>query len=202
MSLLKSAFVEDVTDEAKPVVQPREIPPPPPVGTSAAADPAAMSKLEALIQASVSPIYSTWMEKFTQLADVVPDEAMRFKAALKTSNATPVQLSAAVGQLLGAMTKAHDDFLRGFEGQSAKVESAAKEAVASTEVLIQSRESLVKAIQDELASLRSKLATEATHLRDERQRLEGIRHGFEAAHAQVVGRLNAQKDRIDAMTRG
>jgi hypothetical protein len=215
LGFIKSAFVEEVPEgQAQPkAAKAREsqAPMPPPGSASVAprpaqaavaADPAAMAKLEAMLQAALPPVYSTWMEKYTQLAEVIPDESMRFKAALKTSNATPVQLSGAVDQLINTMDKAQEEFLRGFQAQTSKVESAAKEAIASTESLLQSRESQLRAIEDEIVSLKSKLALDTSHLQEEQHRLDSIRMGFEAAHAQVVGRLNDQKSHIDALAKG
>lgn len=207
----KMGLAHDVPDDPPKVVpvakaRASQAPLPPttmtPERAPVAADPAVKAKLEGILQASLPPVYATWMEKYQQLAEVIPDDAMRFKAALKTSNATPAQLSAAVDQLLGAMTKAHDEFTRGFEGQIVKVEGTAKETIASTEALILSRRSQLEAIHGEIASLESKRATEASHLQDEQRRLDGIRLGFEAAHAQVVGSLAAQKSHIDSMARG
>jgi hypothetical protein len=168
----------------------------------AAPDGAALAKLEARLQQSVPPVYAAFMEQYDALRDVIADETVRFKAALKTSHANADQIIASLDQLLSSMDTAHNDFTKSFEGNKGKVLGQLEQAITATQELIKTREQQVQAIQNEIASLHAKVDTDAARAQSEGTRLEGIRAGFEAAHAQVVGRLTAQKNRIAAMPKG
>lgn len=208
-SSIKDAFVESVPDtqaaSAPPPPAASSVAPPPVTGLAAAApvhvaaDPAALAKLEALLQSSLPPIYVTFMEQYQALHEIVPDEATCFKGALKTSKASPDQLAAAVEQLLGTMAKARSDFDDGFNATSKRVTDQAREKIAEGETRIQAREAQIKAMEEEVVALRASLATERDHQAAETQRLNGIFQGFSAAHAQIVDRLTAQKNRIASM---
>lgn len=203
---LKGALFEEAPDVA-PAARPATVPPaplpaaysPPPV---AQVDPNALAKLEGMLKAATPSVYTTFLEKVAELQDVIPDETMRFKAALKTSHTTVEELSAAIDQLFGAMDKAHNEFTKAFESNKTNAMSTAQQQIAATESTIATREGQIKAIQDEIASLRSKNATDTQHMHDEDRRFEGIRQGFEAAHTQILSRLNTQKSRIATMPKG
>ena len=171
-------------------------------GAAAAPDAAALAKLEARLQQSVPPVYAAFMEQYDALRDVIADETVRFKAALKTSHANADQIIASLDQLLSSMDTAHNDFTKSFEGNKGKVLGQLEQAINATQELIKTREQQVQAIQNEIASLHAKVDTDSARAQSEGTRLEGIRAGFEVAHAQVVGRLTAQKNRIAAMPKG
>jgi hypothetical protein len=207
---LRDAFVEEVPDN-KPAPAPApqatkgSTPAPaahPQASNGTGPDPQALAKLEAKLQAALPPIYSAFMEQYTQLADVIPDEGMRFKAALKTSHASVDQLSAALDQLLAVMDTTFTDFHHSFEENKAKVVNAAEQGIKATEDLIASREAQLKTIQEELVSLHSKVAADTQKRDSEAAHYDSVRQGFEAAHAQVVSRLNAQKTRIASQPKG
>lgn len=212
--MFKSAFVEEVPEGAvaapkrdstapMPVAAMPLAPTPapqfaPPVAAPAP-DAAALAKLEALVQASLPPVYVTFMEQYQALHEIVPDEATCFKGAMKTSKASPEQLAAAVDQLLATMSKARSDFDEGFNANSKRIADQAQEKIAEGEAQIKAREAQIKAMEEEVIALRTSLETERSHQASEAQRLSGILQGFSAAHAQVVGRLTAQKNRIATM---
>lgn len=215
LGFVKNAFVEDVPDAPKAAPIRESGPPPPPVPQTplgdwkmqSAAPPAvapdanALAKLEAKLQATLPPIYVAFMEQYEGLRDVIPDDGMRFKAALKTSKSSVEQLNGALDTLLNTMQSALSEFDKSFEENKNKVVTNAQQSIAATNGLIQTREQQLVAIQEEIDSLRAKRTNEQERLATEERRLEGIRGGFQAAHAQVVGRLNQQKAHI-AQQRG
>jgi len=223
---LKNAFTEEVPDRPEPEGA-KQAPPaarsPAPgqqtnavhVGVSGAApvpvhlgvgpaepDAAALTKLEARLQQSLPPVYAAFMEQYDALREVISDETIRFKAALKTSHANADQIIAALDQLLSSMEAAHKDFSNSFEGNKGKILGQLQQSIDATLELIKTREQQVQAIQNEIASLHAKRDNDGARAVSETARLEHIRAGFEAAHAQVVGRLTAQKNRITAMPKG
>jgi chromosome segregation ATPase len=174
----------------------------PVMAASVAPDPKALANLEAKLQASQPPAYLAFMEQFDALKDVIPDDSMRFRAALKASRTTPDALAGAVDQMLQTMQKAADDFTKTFEGNKGNLLSQGQAAVKSTQDLIASREQQRQSITEEITSLQSKLQTDTEQIQNEEHRLDGIHAGFMAAHATVLERLNAQKSHIVSQLKG
>jgi hypothetical protein len=202
---LREAFVEEVPE---PAPKRNSQPPAPPVeqvpaghftvsaATPPAADPAAIAKLEAKLKASLPPVYTNFMDQFELLRDTIPDEGMRFKAALKTSRTSVADLSKALDQVIATMEGVLNDFSNTCEENKTKASTQMNQSIAATDALIESRKSQMKAIEEELASLQTKRATDQQHLEGELHRFEQIRLGFIAAHAQVMTKLNTQRNQI------
>ena len=165
-------------------------------------DPQVLEKLEKKLSASMPQVYAAFLDQYEQLRDVIPDDTMRFKAALKTSKATSDQLAAAVDQLLQTMQNAATEFAKSFESNRGSLVGQIQASIKATEELIVSREQQRKAIDEEIASLRTKLQTDTERMHSEDARLETIKSGFGAALAQVTDRLNAQKSHILSQPRG
>lgn len=162
----------------------------------AAPDPAALSKLEQKLKANTPPIYENFLEQYGALESVILDEGTRFKAALKTSHCSLEQLSAAIDQMITVMAGAQQEFGKSFEENKGRILGSLIQQIDADKGLIATRQSQLKTIQEEISSLQAKVANEEGQVQGETARLETIRMGFEAAHAQVVGRLNDQKNRI------
>ncbi len=200
---LKNALTEEVPDEpakahaaappAKGTAPAHQTPAVHVAASAVEADPAALAKLDNRLQASLPPVYASFMEQYGALQDVIPDETVRFKAALKTSHANADAIIAALDQLLSSMEQAHSDFLHSFEASKGKILGDLQQSIDATADLIKTREQQVQAIQAEIASLQAKREHDSARSQSESSRLEETRSGFEAALAQVVGRLTAQK---------
>jgi hypothetical protein len=215
---VKSAFVEEVPDPKTEPKRPTSPGAAPPATTPApgypssfprspsvvdwqehhqiAPDPAALTKLEGKLKASTPPIYENFLEQYAALEGVIPDEGTRFKAALKTSHCSLDQLSGAIDQMIAVMAGAQQEFGKSFEENKGRILGSLTQQIDADKGLIATRQSQLKTIQEEIASLQTKVANEESQVQTESARLETIRMGFEAAHAQIVGRLNDQKNRI------
>jgi ATP/maltotriose-dependent transcriptional regulator MalT len=165
-------------------------------------DAQALAKLEARLQAACPAPYAAFMEQYELLKEDIADERTRFKVALKTTHTTADDVTGALDQLLSVMQKAKDEFMHSFDETRQKKMGAAQEAIAAGQQLIASSEEQIKTIQEKIASLRTKHETDVRNMLDEGHRLDAIRDGFGAAHAQVVSRLEDQKRRIDSMPKG
>lgn len=197
---IKGAFVENVPETHVPT------PPAPHVATGVAApsrvsevrtaDPEVVKKLEAKLKGNMPNGYVQFLEQFEGLQEVIPDDGMRFKAALKTSKITADQVSQALESLTTVLVSAETDFNNTFDQNRAKAQATTQQSLKATDDLIQSREQQLKAIQDEITSLRAKRTNDVTQSESDIARLETIRAGFEAAYTQVMGRLNDQKARV------
>lgn len=170
--------------------------PEPPGGS---ADPEPLSKLELRLQKNCPLAYAAFLEQFENLKDVVPDESMRFKAALKASHTTTDQLIDALGQLIGVMDAAATEFTLAFEENKRKRLGEAEATLQATDEQIASCEKQLQSVQEAIASLRTKRDVDAQALQNEAVRIDHVRASFEATHSQVVARLEAQKSRVLAM---
>lgn len=164
-----------------------------------AVDPEVLSKLELRLQKNCPLAYTGFIEQFDNLKDVVPDESMRFRAALKASHTTTDQLVDALGQLIGAMAAAATEFTHAFEENKRKKLGEAEASLKATDEQIASYERQLESAQGTIASLRTKRETDAQAMHDDALKIDGVRASFEAAHARVVARLEAQKSRVLAM---
>lgn len=162
-------------------------------------DPAALAKLEARLQASCPAAYVSFMEQHENLKEIIPDEGMRFKAAMKASHTTPDVVLGALAQLIAAMEEARTDFTHSFEENKDKKLKVAEESIAQDDERIKASEEQIKAIQETITSLRTKRAADVENMQHEAARFENIRGGFEAAHHQVTSRLSNLKDRLAAL---
>lgn len=218
---LKGAFVEDVPDNkpkatpgAKPAPSVHGVPfslgttaptypiaPPNMVAVAATADPKSLQMLEAKLQANVPPVYAAFLQSYDTLKEVIPDQGMLFKAALKASRTSVDQLTQAFDQLLALMEASRSEFTSNFEAKRNSTLSSIQGQIESTSKTIEARQSQLHAIQEEIVSLQNTQANGAAQLQTEQARLDNIRLGFEAALAQVVGRLNDQKAHIVSQPR-
>lgn len=209
LGFLKSAFVEEVPDRPSIVTTPPGTTLPgttPPAishvgsvgigGTAPSPDQAVLAKLEAKLQAALPPVYAAFMEQYEGLRDVIPDEGMRFRAALKTSKATAEQLAAAIETLLETMETAQADFSKGYTENRSRALTLSQQKLTAYQQEVTKNEEMINALQARNAELVSATSSEQQVYATEVRRLEGIRGGFAAAHAQVVGRLNAQKAHV------
>ncbi len=203
--LANIGLAEEVPDAPVPKPQggpPRNTPlPPAPHAQSAAADPEVLARLEARLQKNCPAPYLAFMEQYENLKEIIPDDAMRFKAALKASHTSAPQLVDALGQLVGVMDAASAEFSHDYEQNRTRQLGEAEASLKATDDLIASSEQQLKSIEDTIASLHTKRTTDAQAMADKAQKIESVRASFEAAHQQVVGRLQAQKTRVEGMSR-
>jgi predicted nucleic acid-binding Zn-ribbon protein len=162
-------------------------------------DTQALAKLEARLQAACPQPYIAFMEQYESLKEDISDERTRFKVALKTTHTTAADIANALDQLLSVMGKAKEEFMRSFDDNRQKKMGGAQDAIGASEQLIASSEEQIRAIQEKIAALKTKRETDVQNMLDEGHRLDAIRDGFGAAHAQVVARLEDQKNRMASM---
>ncbi len=196
-------FIEETPEPAPPKDTPAPVAPArtfssstPPTGN---VDQEVLAKLEARLQANCPPAYTAFMEMYDSLKEDITDDRQRFKVALKTSHTTSEQLIAALDQLLGTMEAARISFSHTCEENRTKRLGEAEASLKATDDLIATNEQQLKSIQETIASLRTKRETDAQAKDHDAQRLATIQTNFEASHAQVVGRLQAQKSRVQSM---
>jgi predicted nucleic acid-binding Zn-ribbon protein len=163
------------------------------------ADPAALAKLEARLQAACPAPYAKFMEQYDSLKEDISDERTRFKVALKTTHTTGVEISGALETLLSAMDSAKHEFEHSWDENRKKRVAESDQSISSSDELIKSSEEQIKAIQEKIAALRTKRDSDVANAKEEIRRLDGIRGGFEAAHHQVTSRLSNLKERLAAL---
>lgn len=155
------------------------------------ADPEALVRLEAVLARSSPKDYVQYSTVYEKLRTVIPDERMRVNAALTTSGLTAAQLNTAIDTCLTSLTTAKSVFDTQFDQQKIQLDSG--EALQPIEAEITARRDQVVALQSQLKELETKHATVLVQVKESQQRIQAVRLGFEAALAQVIGRLNAQR---------
>ncbi len=210
---LGSAFLDLFSTEVpdKPKVRntpipgaPRNTPlPPAPSGdfhsTTGKVDEKALASLEARLRESLPADYAAFMETYQSLAEDIPDERTRFKVALKTSKMDAGHVTAAIDHLLEVMNDAKLKFDKGHEARSVEKLGHARELVQTIQQQISDKQSQVTSLNAEIQALNDQGVTAAREEREERDHLAQVQAGFEAAHAQVIGRLNDQKNRVTSL---
>lgn len=164
-------------------------------------DPAALARLEAKLSTVTPPQYTAVMTQFQNLSDVIVDESLRFKAALKTAGVSLADLSAAVGAMIDAMNAAAKTFDDSSAANSARVAASLEGERSKSDSLIRERQVAIEKLQTEIDAISAELSTRESQAQQDASRIESVTIGFKAAHAVVVKRLNEQKSNIDSQLR-
>ena len=207
-SKLREQFVEDVPDApvrkgpTEPIVatrvgttnvsqSPTELSPP-----GIAADPEVLARLEAKLKVATPELYTSFVDQYEGLQDVIPDVGMRLRAALKTSKTTAPQISQAIDTLLGTMTKAATDFNAELEANRLKSNEAARNRKLEIEANLKANQEAQDKLIAEQTQLKDALAAEQAKIERQEEKFNGIQQRFYASHQQILNRLNQQKSRI------
>jgi hypothetical protein len=164
-------------------------------------DSAAVTKIETRLQSAAPAIYVAFTEQADALKDVIPDETTRLRAAMKTSHATPEQIGGAIDGLLVVAGAVLTEFNQSFEAKRTASTSAATEQIETGKLQVATLESQLKELQERIATYHTQIVASEAKLAADAARFETVKQGFQAAHAQVVARLNADKQRITMQTR-
>ncbi len=140
------------------------------------------------------------METYQSLTEDIPDERTRFKVALKTSKTSADHILAALDQLLNVMKDAKEKFARGHEARAQEKLGASQQLIQSINEQLASKREQIAALNVEMDALNEQVITATREQSEERDHLIQVQSGFEAAHAQVIGRLNDQKNRVSSLT--
>ena len=165
------------------------------------ADPVAVAKIEARLQSAAPAIYVAFTEQADALKDVIPDETTRLRAAMKTSHASPEQIGGAIDALLTVAGAVLTEFNQSFEAKRTASNAATAEQIEAGKMQVGTLETQLEALQEKITALHVQVVASEAKLQADAARFETVKQGFQAAHAQVVARLNADKQRITTQTR-
>ena len=191
---LKGLFVEEVPDE-RPAPAPAHASQgslpvdPTPTRIQPPADPEVLATLEARLQKECPHAYGSFMEQYENMKEFIPDEATRFKAALKASHTAPADLLSAIGDLTKVMDTAHGEFLH-------TVDEQRKARVGTAQAALNALDQEIKACTDKLQSLKVKYEADAKAVQADSAKIDAVAASFESAYTQVCGRLAAQNTRF------
>lgn len=204
---IKGAIVEE-TPEAAPA-QGQSAPPPVPVPQSVAPPPQRVSKpevdqearkrLEASITKAAPPGYVEIMDTVATLADSIPDEGARFRAALKLA----AKRGHSLDDLLGDMDKCIgvlEGKKRQFEEETshqmeAKV-VARQKAISGLDEQIRAKQDQMTALQREVSELSEQRGTEAAAITSETANITAVRESFSAAYEVVYAQLQERRQKV------
>lgn len=204
---LKESLFEEVPDAAKPsspqseppkaaVAPPAAAPLATPRSAPAEADPAVLNALEAKLQAACPPAYQTFMDTFESLKDDLPDEAVRFRVALKTSKTTATQITDALDILLRTMDSAEAEFDKLYKANQEKEGQASQAKLTEIATELQQIENAIAGLNARRELLRGEQEAETNRSAAKLSKHEATKQRFIASHRQVVSRLQVQKSRI------
>lgn len=169
--------------------------------TNVLPDQSIVSRLGELLQNHLPPVYATFMEKYEDLKDIIPDETTRFRAALKTSKANTDQLLTAMDDMVKVLDSARDSFERDWKQNRERILGDLQKSIASHDEAMHSMETQISELQKELATRQSVVNEAGARILSETDRLNRIHDGFSAAHSQVAGQIISQKSRISSMSK-
>lgn len=173
----------------------------PPVdeGRIAKIDQQVRNRLVTAMQNDGAPLVESLSDTLDTLAEAVPDEGLRYKAALKllTKNGHPVDaILNDFDKCLGAL----DESQRTFEADNAaqldaKVGSKQR-AVVEYDTKIKEKEATVASIQAEIASLRTKRDEEQSSISGEQQNIALVESRFKINHQNIREAIVSQRTKV------
>lgn len=211
---IRSVIVEDVP-EPEPARAPapspvpvRDLPPaavhpdhPSLAPVKAVVDQAARQRLEQAIASDAPPGYSEIVDMISTLAESIPDEGSRYRAALKLAakhGHTVQDLLGDMDKCIGILEGKGRDFQEETKSQVARKVGARQKAVQDMDALIKSKQEQIQSIQQEIAQLSEKRGTEAAAITSETAKIQAVTESFEAVYDAVMDKLVDTRKKIEA----
>jgi len=179
----------------------------PPTGGGAAPDPAIRAVLDRDVQIAAAPALTAFDAMCQELADVIPDEGMRTKAALKSI------LKHDPTHDLAAVLKDVDECLEALDKKSREKQEAMKAAIESRvgkrqQALVDiatsaaDKRAKIIALEKEIAELEVRKNSEAAAIETERAEIERTASSFDATVAAYRAELTAKRLKIVSQGKG
>lgn len=208
---VKGLVVEDVPDKgAQPeAVQPapspmaaRKTPLPaaPPMVVSPAIDQAARQRLQSVVAAGAPPGYNEITDLVVTLADSIPDEATRFRAAIKitTKHGYPLDaLLGAVDHCIGVLEAQGRAFEEETGRQTAAKVGSRQARISNLSETIRTKQDQISALQQEMVQLERERQTESDAISAETAKINMVSQGFTMAFHDVKTELDTLRSKID-----
>jgi chromosome segregation ATPase len=210
-----SFFVEEVPDEkpqdglpppAQSTMQ-SSVPPFAPSVTSAVPvdperakqlDDAAMAQLSAAME-KVAGSYAEFSTDMEVLAEAVPDENLRLKAAVKMLGKKGVTVSKILSDVdacLGALESENRTFKAATQEQIDQRVGSKRKAVEQLKTDIAAKQAQITALQNDIAALQGKLGTAASEIKSEEDNITVVQDRFSYVFTNMRASLTAQRARI------
>jgi hypothetical protein len=196
----KPVAVERVSTPA-PVLAPVQAYVPPPTGPN----PKIEERLFSALRTEKVPAYAKLAEFVEMFADTIPDESMRYKAAIKATLKSGVsldQLLADFDSSFALLDEQEKIFQRDLGTQTSKNVAARRKSAADTTEMVTAKRAEMKALEARIAELEKSAADDLGNAAEEERKITEIRASFTASHASVKSKLEGQKNKVAANGKG
>ncbi len=166
----------------------------------AQADQAARQRLEQAISASAPAGYSDVSDTILTLADSIPDESQRYKAALKLAAKHGHSVSDLLGDFdkcIGVLESKGREFQDEIKSQVEKKVGSRQAKVRTIEGLVSQNQSRIGALHKEIEQLTEQLSTENSAISADTARIQDVNDGFTASYDAVLAQLVDQRKKIE-----
>ncbi|MEY4723286.1 MAG: hypothetical protein RLZZ324_799 [Candidatus Parcubacteria bacterium] len=161
-------------------------------GASGTVDPQIRAVLEKPVAEAAKPAYSAFLLTMANLADVIPDEATRIKAAIRTLPA-----GTDYDQLLVDV----DECLESLEEQERKADTSAEASIArrigTLEQQLQQTEATTKAKREQIAALQREIAEAEAGVKDVRDTIDTTRAEIEGTRRDIAATAAAMRRELN-----
>jgi len=197
---VKGAFVEEVP-EGHPEA-PTGTPAPQHVESHPAIihsvdDGAARKRLEAAIESSAPPGYVELQDTLSTLADSIPDESARWKAAMKLAAKHGHSVEILLGDFdkcIGILEQKGREFEDETQAQLKRKVGGRQATIESLDTQIKTKHEQIQQLQSDISRLSEQRDAESAALTADEQKITSVKEGFVAAyqvvHAQLTDRRN------------
>lgn len=211
-----SFFVGEVDDEVSkhdglpppaPSAMQANVPPfAPSVASAVPVDPALARQLDDAATAQLSDAmgkvagsYAEFSTNMEVLAEAVPDENMRLKAAVKMlgkKGVTVPKILSDVDACLGALESENRTFKAATQEQIDQKVGAKRKAVEQLKTDIAAKQAQITALQNDISALQGKLGTAASEIKAEEDNITVVQDRFSYVFTNMKASLTAQRARI------
>ncbi len=204
-----SFFVEEVPDD------PQTMPPPspPPVASAPFAPPitpsidperakkldeAAASQLSASMEKAAGS-YAELTSNMEVLAEAIPDEGQRMKAAMKMlakKGVHPEKVLSDIDACLGALEAESRTFQDATKDQIEQRVGSKRKALEQTKEQVAAKQGQIVAIQNEIAALQASILSAASDIASEEENINVVQTRFTGVYNRMKASLAAQRAKI------
>lgn len=161
-------------------------------------DDAAAAQLSAAME-RVAGSYAEFSTDMEVLAEAVPDENLRLKAAVKMlgkKGVTVPKILSDVDACLGALESENRTFKAATQEQIDQRVGSKRKAVEQLKADIASKQAQISALQNDIVALQGKLGTTASEIKAEEDNITVVQDRFSYVFTNMRASLTAQRARI------
>ncbi len=161
-------------------------------------DGAAAAQLSSAMERTAGS-YAEFSSNMEVLAEAIPDEGLRLRAAVKMlgkKGVTVAKILSDVDACLGALESENRTFRAATQEQIDQRVGSKRKAVEQLKADIAAKQSQIAALQSDIASLQGRLGTAASEIKSEEDNITVVQDRFTYVYTNMKASLAAQRARI------